>query len=338
MAAADYLKLLKKCELCEHRCRVNRLAGETGICRVAGPVVASATLHPAPPESYTVFMAGCNFKCLHCQNWTISQYPDNQIRQRGFIDPQKLAQECLVHLNSFSGRRMGADRVFFSGGEPTIHLPYIEKIVGAARRIQPKTKVNFDTNGFMTQASLKKILAFTTSITYDLKAYHEEVHQALTGASSGPVLRNAEYIGTHAKDKLWEYRIVVIPQINEDEIKPLAEFIADIDASLPVCFLAFRPNFTLEKHLGASRSLMEKCVQIAESSGLKNAYWTGHTGISGTIADIEAQSLSHYISDQARLAATYALHAGCKSRVRNCLACFTNQKCELKKYVPKMVT
>ena len=133
MAEPEYLNALKDCQLCEHRCRVNRLAGETGVCRVALPTVASATLHPAPPESYTVFMAGCNYKCLHCQNWSISQYPDNRIRQRGFEDPQKLAAECVQHLDSRAGRRMGADRIFFSGGEPTVHLPYIAKVVAEAR-------------------------------------------------------------------------------------------------------------------------------------------------------------------------------------------------------------
>ena len=122
MTEHAFLKDLKKCELCEHRCGVNRMKGETGVCKVTGPTVASATLHPAPPESYTVFMAGCNFKCLNCQNWTISQYPDNGFVQRGFIDPAELAEECVEQLGSISGQRMGADRIFFSGGEPTIHL------------------------------------------------------------------------------------------------------------------------------------------------------------------------------------------------------------------------
>ena len=52
MHKPDFLQELDACELCEHRL----------------PTVASAALHPAPPESYTVFMAGCNYKCLNCQN------------------------------------------------------------------------------------------------------------------------------------------------------------------------------------------------------------------------------------------------------------------------------
>jgi uncharacterized Fe-S radical SAM superfamily protein PflX len=62
MNTQDYLDPLASCTLCEHRCGVNRLAGQTGVCRMTLPVVASATLHPAPPESYTVFTAGCNYK------------------------------------------------------------------------------------------------------------------------------------------------------------------------------------------------------------------------------------------------------------------------------------
>jgi pyruvate formate lyase activating enzyme len=288
MQDQDFLKDFEKCELCEHRCKVNRLEGETGICKVTLPLVASATLHPAPPESYTVFMAGCNFKCLHCQNWTISQYPDNKCKQSGYIEPAELAQECIRQLNSLYGKTMRADRIFFSGGEPTIHLPYIEKVVADARKIKPKTKVNFDTNGYMTEKSLQRILNFATSITYDLKAYQNETHLALTGAYAKPVLKNAEFIARHAKNKLWEYRIVVIPKINALEIQPLTEFIASIDPTLPVCFLAFRPNFVFENHPGATLRRMDRCVEIAEQSGLKNVYWSGHAGISGKILDIDS--------------------------------------------------
>ncbi len=325
---------LERCELCEHRCGVNRLKGETGVCRVTMPTVASATLHAAPPESYTVFVAGCNFKCLNCQNWTISQHPDNAFNQRGYKDPRELAEECVSELSSATAKMMGADRIFFSGGEPTIYLPYIEKVVEEARKIRPNTKINFDTNGYMTERSLERVLSFSTSITYDLKAYDDEVHLALTGASSQPVLRNAENIGRHSKDRLWEYRILVIPRINEDEIRPLTEFLADIDTSLQVCFLAFRPNYVLENHVGATRRVMDRCVGIARDSGLENAYWSGHTGISGTVMNVKKEAKERYKSEGARLAGSYALAAGCRTHPRGCSACVSSQACLTKKYIP----
>jgi pyruvate formate lyase activating enzyme len=279
-------------------------------------------------------MAGCNFKCLNCQNWSISQYPDNGFKQRGYPLPEDLAEECVSMLVSPSGELMGADRVFFSGGEPTIHLPYIEKVVEEAREIKPDVKINFDTNGYMTEKSLERILSFTTSITYDIKAYNDEVYLALTGASAQPVLRNAQHIGKYARDKLWEYRILVIPEINEDEIKPLAEFITDIDPSLPVCFLAFRPNFVLENHPGASRNLMESCVAVAKASGLKHAYWAGRTDIPGVVMRLENDVEKKYLSRGARLAALYAHSAGCQSDLRECSSCSSNQACMVKQYIP----
>ena len=334
----DYLHPLTHCTLCEHSCGVNRLEGQTGICRITVPVVASATLHPAPPESYTIFMAGCNYKCLNCQNWTIAQLPDNGYQPRGFVPAKELARECVSQLNSPAAKLMGADRIFFSGGEPTIHLPYIEQVVTEARKLSPDLKVNFDTNGYLTSASLRKVLKFTTSITYDIKAYNDEVHLALTGASSQPVLRNAKYIGRFAKDKLWEYRILVIPKINEEEIEPLCCFISDIDADLPVCFLAFRPNYALEHHPGAAAELMGCCVNIAQKSGLKNAYWSGQTGILGLISAPKKKVVSAYKMAGGRLAGTYAYAAGCRTHARNCAACSYHQACPVKRYVPQIQT
>jgi len=336
----EYLSDFHNCELCEWRCGVNRLAGERGVCGVTTPsgVVASAQLHPAPPESYTVFLAGCNFKCLNCQNWSISTYPEQPGGVRGFVAPEELAAECVRALRSSAGRVMGADRIFFSGGEPTIHLPYIEEVLACARQMEPEIKVNFDTNGFLTEKSLERVLAFATSITFDLKAYHDDVFRSITGASVEPVLRNAEIVGKTAKDKLWEYRILVIPGINEEEIAPLCEFIAGIGRSVPVCFLCFRPNFALENHAGSTRELMRKCVEIAADCGLENACWSGLPGLPGRKGSVYNEVRACYEREGAQLAASYALAAGCKTHPRDCGVCPRNRGCELKSYSPRVVT
>jgi len=327
---------LASCELCEHRCKVNRLAGELGVCGMAGPVVASAQVHPAPPASYTVFMAGCNLKCLNCQNWTVSSYPATDAGVRGFVDPAELARECVEALDSFAGRLISADRIFFSGGAPDIHLPYVEEVVREARRLAPGTRVNFDTNGFLTEASLRRVLAFATSVTFDIKAFSDEVHRTLTGASVKPVLRNAEIVGGEHRDQLWEYRVLVIPGMTDDQVEPLCDFIASIDRDLPVCFLAFRPNFALADHPGASLRLMERCLDVARSKGLTKAHWAGMPAIPGRVAAPDPDLFPHYRDLSARLAATYAARAGCATHPRDCAACSSN--CRLKGYVPTRAT
>lgn len=72
---------LKSCDLCPHDCRVNRLAGEVGICRAGWqPRIASANIHRGeePPisgskGSGTIFFSGCSLRCRFCQNFPISQ-------------------------------------------------------------------------------------------------------------------------------------------------------------------------------------------------------------------------------------------------------------------------
>ena len=327
----SYLTELTHCELCEWRCGVDRLAGELGACRIGIPQVASTTLHPAPPSSYTIFLAGCNFRCLHCQNWSIAHYPDTNVAIHGWIDPDAVASDGIEQIRSLPGQLIGADRLFFSGGEPTCSLPSVEEIVRQARHIAPDTKVNFDTNGFMTEESLERILAFTTSITFDIRAVSDDVHRALTGAPSQPVLRNARIIAREAHDKLWEFRILLIPEINEEEVEAICAFIADLNPALPVCFLAFRPNFVLDAHRGAPRSLMQWAVRVAHKAGLRNVSWAGATGIYGSIPDGRN---GRYQSTGAQIAGYYAERAGCITHPRDCGNCNRNQNCQLKRYTP----
>lgn len=325
---------LKECILCEHRCGIDRMSGELGVCRVAGPVVASRTLHPAPPESYTIFVAGCNFKCLGCQNWTISQFPDNRMEVDGYVEPDSLAFESVRKLESPAGMLMSADRIFFSGGEPTIHLPYIERVVSEARRIRPALKVNFDTNGFMTEESLKRVLSFTTSLTFDIKAFYDDTMRAITGAPVEPVLRNAEIVAKTASEKLWEIRIVAIPEINEEDIEPLCSFLASLSRDLPVCFLSFRPNYVLDEHQGATTELLTRCVEQAKAAGLRNVTYAGMTNIPGMIAFSSGEAEGAYERRGARIGAAYARSKGCTTHPRDCSGCSSMSRCPLKKYIP----
>ena len=327
---------LECCRLCEHRCGVNRLAGETGVCRTTTPAVASATLHPAPPSSYTVFLAGCNFKCLNCQNWGISCYPDIDVGIRGFVDPATLAAECVDRLHSVAGALIGADRIFFSGGAPDIHLPYVEEVVGEVRRSRPETRVNFDTNGFLTEESFERVLAFATSVTFDIKAFDDEVHRALTGAAVAPVLRNAEKIGSEHAEQLWEFRILVIPEITDTQVPPICDFIASLDRCLPVCFLAFRPNYVLERHPGAGGALMEHCLEVARGAGLTNAHWAGHTGLPGVVPPGDPNLQSAYASAPALLAGAHAARAGCRTHPRDCGSC--GVACGMRSFTPSRPT
>lgn len=101
---------LKSCDLCPHECRVNRLAGEAGICRSGVlPKVASSNVHRGeePPisgtrGSGTIFFSGCTLRCRFCQNFPISQLGNGEeITTAGLAARMLKLQRQGVHNINF---------------------------------------------------------------------------------------------------------------------------------------------------------------------------------------------------------------------------------------------
>jgi putative pyruvate formate lyase activating enzyme len=92
--AATAHRMLRRCILCPRRCRVNRLAGETGLCATGAKArIASYSPHFGEEQplvgthgSGTIFLAGCNLRCCFCQNYEISQgeEPGREVDARDF--------------------------------------------------------------------------------------------------------------------------------------------------------------------------------------------------------------------------------------------------------------
>jgi len=78
-AALELLKM--PCRVCPRYCKVNRAEDERGACLIGRyAVVASAFPHFGEEDvlrgwmgSGTIFMSGCNLRCVFCQNYDISQ-------------------------------------------------------------------------------------------------------------------------------------------------------------------------------------------------------------------------------------------------------------------------
>jgi putative pyruvate formate lyase activating enzyme len=89
---------LQSCDLCPHRCGVDRLAGERGTCRTGEQaVLASAGPHFGEERplvgrhgSGTIFFAWCSLRCRYCQNASISQRGEGHP-----VTPEALAESML---------------------------------------------------------------------------------------------------------------------------------------------------------------------------------------------------------------------------------------------------
>jgi putative pyruvate formate lyase activating enzyme len=73
-------KILQRCTLCPHCCKVDRLQNETGLCRT-GVLAKVCSYSPHFGEesplvgssgSGTIFFSSCNLGCIFCQNYEIS--------------------------------------------------------------------------------------------------------------------------------------------------------------------------------------------------------------------------------------------------------------------------
>ena len=79
--ARQAIACLAQCRFCPRICAVNRLAGETGICKTGRLArVSSSFAHMGEEEclrgwrgSGTIFFARCSLRCVFCQNFAISQ-------------------------------------------------------------------------------------------------------------------------------------------------------------------------------------------------------------------------------------------------------------------------
>ena len=92
------LRLLESCTACPRQCRVNRLADKFGVCRTGRyALVSSYGAHLGEEDclrgwrgSGTIFICGCNLRCVFCQNFDLSW----QLRGTP-TPPEKLARMML---------------------------------------------------------------------------------------------------------------------------------------------------------------------------------------------------------------------------------------------------
>jgi pyruvate formate lyase activating enzyme len=321
-----WINEFKNCKLCYWECGVNRVNGEIGICRIGLPEIATIDISIAT-NSITVTFLGCCFRCIYCNAYRISQYPSVGWFYRGYIEPEKLADELINFM-----KLKNINAISFTGGEPTINMPYIEEVVNIVREKIGNVKVGFATNGFSSINTMKRMIDLSSFISFEVKAFDDEIHRAITGAPIKPVLRNIEYLIRNGRDKIRVIRTVVIPGINDNEIEKIAEFIASIDESIPYRIIGYRPNFILYYHPGPSRKLMEELTEKAKKKGLKNVDWSAYYPIEIHEKILEiSRKIDWCEKEEAKIAYAYLSLAGCIKKIRDC------GSCELKNSCPAML-
>lgn len=268
-----------KCTLCAHQCEI--ASGKRGICRVRenqegvlyslnyqrliaehiDPIEKKPLFHFYPgTQSYSIAAMGCNFRCLHCQNWSISQVRKN------IIEGEKVSPERVVQAALHSG----CSSISYTYTEPTI---YFETAFEISRLAQQKGLKNvFVTNGYLSSEALHYIAPYLDAANIDLKAMSDKFYREICGARLEPVL---ECIRQYYKLGIWiEITTLIIPGYNdkEEELAQIAQFIADIDQGIPWHVTAFYPTYQLNDASPTPLSTLRRAYQIGKEKGLYYVY------------------------------------------------------------------
>lgn len=244
-----------RCGLCSHRCHITD--GRRGLCGVrenrggtlfslvygkivaehVDPIEKKPLFHFLPgSRSFSISTVGCNFRCEHCQNYNISQYPR---AQGGEIAGAARTPEQIVE----AAVGAGCESISYTYVEPTIFYEYARDCAILAR--QRGLKNVFVSNGFMTEEAAREMATILDAINIDVKAFTEKFYRKVCGARLAPVLDNVRLM--HELGVWVEITTLIIPGWNDSasELREIAGFIRDIDPAMPWHVTAFSPTYKM---------------------------------------------------------------------------------------------
>jgi len=251
--AAAARQALMNCHLCAHRCGVNRLAGEHGLCHAG----ATARIFSAQVEvsdelelipTFAIALSGCDLRCAFCitglQSWNAGAGE--------LLDVSLLARRAEEALEK------GARTIMILGGEPTIHLPAALQIVSV---LPNDARLVWKTNAHGSAPSRELLTGLFDVWLADYKFGNDDCAQRLARVSNyNEVVR--ENLLWAAGDSELIVRHLLMPGHVECCWQPVAEWLS---AELPEVKVNLRAGFW-PAWQSARHAELRDCVPRAEAA------------------------------------------------------------------------
>ena len=164
------LELLRKCEMCPHRCKIDRTQNQIGRCKSKDTEkVAIASIHnyeepciSGKNGSGTVFFSNCNLSCKFCQNYEISQ--------------QGLGKEITIERLSkifLEQQSKGAHNINLVS--PTSYAYQIIEAIKIAKKNGLEIPTIYNTNGYENVETIKLLNGYIDVYLPDLKYAEDDL-------------------------------------------------------------------------------------------------------------------------------------------------------------------
>ena len=271
-----------RCGLCRFFCLIG--PGKRGRCRVrenrdgmlyslvwgravaehVDPIEKKPLFHFLPgTRSYSVATVGCNFRCLHCQNYSIAQPDEDNVERSGtLVEPKDIVERAVAS---------GCRSIAYTYTEPTIYFEYAYETARLARAAGLKNV--FVTNGYITGEALAVIAPFLDAANIDLKAFREPFYRDVVGASLSEVL---DCIREYKRLGIWlELTTLVIPNRNDSdaELGDIARFISsELGCDTPWHVTQFYPTYRLTDQPRTPPATLRNARRLGVEAGLRYVY------------------------------------------------------------------
>jgi len=286
-----------KCTACKQACTIAE--GQTGICGVrmnkdgklyllvygkasavnTDPVEKKPLFHFLPGTLiFSIGTVGCNFSCIFCQNWDLSQCTKD-LKQK--LLKEKKQDMTYVEVGKY-GYELSPERIIelckqdnipsiaYTYNEPIIFFEYLYDTAKLAKKAGIKNVMV--SNGYESDEALEKLKGLIDAMNIDLKAFTDEFYQKMCNAKLQPVLdtiKKAHGLG------IWvEITTLIIPGENDSdkELSGIAEFIASVNKNIPWHVTAFHPEYKLQDAPPTSITALHKAYDIGKKAGLNFVY------------------------------------------------------------------
>ncbi len=269
-----------KCKLCPHACTIE--LGKRGDCRVRenrkGRLITLAwsnpcSIHVDPIEkkplyhflpgsqSFSLAIAGCNFTCLNCQNWEISQTSPDKTRNYS-LSPEEAVKQAKAQK---------CQSIAYTYSEPVSFYEYTLETSRLALKAGIKNLLI--SNGYINPAPLDELCNYIDVANIDLKAFDDDTYTMLANGTLQPVLDTL--VKLKQKGVWLEITNLIVPKWTDDEkmIDKMCRWLSSNGfKDTPLHFSRFYPQYKLNRLPPTPVSILERAKKIAENYGLQYVY------------------------------------------------------------------
>jgi len=226
------------------------------------PIEKKPLFHFLPStRAFSIAAAGCNLRCLNCQNWQISQFSPKETDNIDLMPP-KVVEQCLSN---------GCESIAYTYSEPTTFYEYAYDTAKLAR--EKKIRNVWKSAGYINEEPLRKLCKYIDAANIDLKGFDEDIYWRLNEATLAPVLKT---LRVFKEEKVWlEITNLVIPgwTDNLDTIKKMCDWLCKNGLDeCPLHFSRFTPLYKLNQLPTTPVSVLEKARDVALNAGVKYVY------------------------------------------------------------------